>query len=176
MADDASRQRKSRNGIAALSQGTMMKKALMFTACLCSGAFLSPAAADFSALAGPSQTGEVLLGLIRKTESSNVTGDTVLSMGTASGYVQAVRDHNSYNRWNTVAVMKAQPIAAMDDGKGAISKLFFCEPPRMSNAQLLAITKKFLEQHPERWNEGAFNLVADAFKLAYPCKVEDLFH
>ena len=131
--------------------------------------------ADFSGLAGPSQSGENLLALIKRTDSTTVKPDDLVSFGTAAGYVQSVRDYNAYNRWNMIAVLKKQPVEDVDKVKPAIAEMFFCEPPTMSNGQVLAITRKFLEQTPERWNENAFNLVQSAFKAAYPCKVEDLF-
>ena len=154
----------------------MRSKILRVIAFVMAYAALSVAAADFSGLAGASQTGESLLDLIKKGESQSSGGtSSTIALGVAAGYIHAVRDSNLYNRWNAIAVFKPQLATAQPGTKEAMAELFFCEPAQMSNGQIMAITKNYLEAHPERWNEGAFNLVEDAFKKTYPCKTGDLF-
>lgn len=44
-----------------------------------------------------------------------------------------------------------------------------CSGSGVTKGQVLAIVAKYLKATPERWNEPAFNLVADALKGAFPC-------
>ena len=44
-----------------------------------------------------------------------------------------------------------------------------CGTTQVTTAQVTAIVAKFLKQNPERWNEPAVGLVAEALAKAFPC-------
>jgi hypothetical protein len=52
----------------------------------------------------------------------------------------------------------------------ALSGEIFCAPEQVTLAQVAAVVAKYLNAHPEEWNEPAFVLVTRALKQAFPCR------
>jgi hypothetical protein len=46
----------------------------------------------------------------------------------------------------------------------------FCNPPNITNKELVAIVTKYLNDHPENLHMDDGRLVVDAFIDAFPCK------
>jgi hypothetical protein len=44
-----------------------------------------------------------------------------------------------------------------------------CTPPAANVGQIGAVVARFLNSHPETWNQGAAHLVVRALKEAFPC-------
>lgn len=52
----------------------------------------------------------------------------------------------------------------------SLDGVVFCTPDNAKAGQILAVVKKYLQQHPELWSKGADLLAAAALKDAFPCK------
>jgi len=52
----------------------------------------------------------------------------------------------------------------------SLEEIEFCLPERPTVQQVCAVVAKYLNAHPETWDQPAFRLVAAALKQAFPCK------
>jgi len=76
----------------------------------------------------------------RQLRDSDMIGDTIKN-GHYMGFVMGV--------WNT-------------------ADYYYTTPGGITGGQMFHVAGKYLDQHPERWHEGAVTLVVDAFKEAFP--------
>ena len=52
----------------------------------------------------------------------------------------------------------------------AVNGILFCTPKDSKDNQLAAVVRKYIKNNPEKWNEGAWNLIFIPLKEAFPCK------
>ncbi len=46
----------------------------------------------------------------------------------------------------------------------------FCHPEKAAVKRHVAIIRKYLTSHPERWHEDSWRVALDALREAFPCK------
>lgn len=51
----------------------------------------------------------------------------------------------------------------------SIRDILFCPANTTRNGQIYDVVQKFLENNPQRQNEGSFSLVIEALQKAWPC-------
>lgn len=47
---------------------------------------------------------------------------------------------------------------------------YWCTPPQATRKQIVAVAKKYIDDHPEKWQDYGRDLIADSFRIAWPCK------
>jgi len=52
----------------------------------------------------------------------------------------------------------------------SIDGILVCIPSRVKIGQLVGMVKKYVREHPDRWNIPANTLVIDALSSTFPCK------
>jgi hypothetical protein len=91
-------------------------------------------------------------------------------------------DGNQLNQWAGAHERASEHRASSDDFTGAahihgyviataeaFDGRLFCIPMGATAGQLVAVTRKYLREYPERWNEPASQLVIAALTAAFPC-------
>lgn len=95
------------------------------------------------------QAGAVTTGAVLLETCSNVKNEASFNSGVCSGYVGAVAD-----------MMSNYPYAGLQA----------CFPVDATRAQLVQVSIKFLREHPGVLHLSAYNNVASAFLVAFPCR------
>jgi len=77
-----------------------------------------------------------------------------LFVGFAHGHIMGVAESHSYysSRWKECA------------------RRDFAPPSRSTIEELVRVVEKYLQTHPESWNQPAVILIHDALTEAFPCK------
>jgi hypothetical protein len=81
------------------------------------------------------------------------------------GWQRAVENRASDTDYVDAGYFHGFVIGTSDAFDGAL----FCTPENAKAGQLLAVTNKYIGEHPERWSERASWLVISALKAAFPC-------
>ncbi|MBK6376521.1 MAG: hypothetical protein IPF61_06025 [Xanthomonadales bacterium] len=42
--------------------------------------------------------------------------------------------------------------------------------PQATRKQIVAVAKKYIDDHPEKWQDYGRDLIADSFRIVWPCK------
>jgi len=50
------------------------------------------------------------------------------------------------------------------------NQILFCAPDHSTVGQLVAVTTKYVKEHPEKWDQAGATLVVAALREAFPCK------
>jgi hypothetical protein len=109
------------------------------------------------ALAGSFSTGQQLINHLRsESVSEQIAG---------AGYISGVYDGFGYG----IIVGHAQAGKTKKEHDFLLNK-FLCDEAGINLEQLTVIVKRYLENHPEKWNAPASTLVIEAMREAWPCK------
>ncbi|MEV4782112.1 Rap1a/Tai family immunity protein [Burkholderia sp. LMU1-1-1.1] len=97
-------------------------------------------------------------------QAGYVTGFDLNTWGAANERIEAGRaindDHATNNKFYGY-------VMGVHD---ALDGIVFCSPNNAKAGQILAVVKKYLQQHPELWSKEASLLAASALKEAFACK------
>ncbi len=103
----------------------------------------------------------LLLFAVRPSFAEFYTGNVLV--GSMREYEKAVR--NDPSRDLRLATAFTEFIAGVYDSR----EMDFCTPERTTLGQIAAVVSKYLNAHPEQWNQAAYLLVLLALKEAFPC-------
>lgn len=103
------------------------------------------------------------------------TGD--FGNGIALGFISAVAEMSAHSTDNTINGIKYYLNLTPDKQREMASRVvvgkMICIPGGVTRGQLMAVVKKWLSTHPEKWNEDAHKLVQEALKTGFPCTSVD---
>ena len=93
-------------------------------------------------------TGNMLLEKCKVGEGTDWGG---FQAGECGGYIEGIAD--AHNTFANTADMPP----------------LWCDPPNVTFGQVIRVTLKFLDQHPEDLDQAASSLVSTAFQQAFSC-------
>jgi len=77
---------------------------------------------------------------------------------------------NNTNKENgnrhSVGLFKGYISGVVDTG----NNILFCTEDGVTRGQYMAVVIKYIENNPEKWNQGASVIVLEALTKAFPCK------
>lgn len=96
--------------------------------------------------------------------ASFFTGANLNEWGHAHDRIAAKRD--TAGDFTNSAMLSGYVIGVADLG----DKILFCTPSNSTVGQLVAVTLKYLREHPEKWSLPADEVVTQALRNSFPCK------
>ena len=110
--------------------------------------------------------------------SAALLGVASLPATAHSAYLTGNTLHNDLVAWSNVAENRAvgddvsngmQGVSYIIGVADALSGTTICVTNQNSAGQLTAVVRKYLDDHPDRWQFTASSLVQDALQQAFPC-------